>query len=135
MNSSFPFFFILKKKFKDLLITHKTKMYHLISILKIVLYLVNEFPIPSVFIMYGIYVNYDIIIDYFESLKTPKSYECSICLEQCVENNNKPLGVMIGCGHRFHLECIKHWINSKNNNSSKCPVCRRPLMTPNNSVF
>jgi hypothetical protein len=110
-------------------------MYHLISIFKIVLYLVNEFPIPSVFIMYGIYVNYDIIIDYFDSLKKPSSYECSICLEPCVENKNEPLGVLLGCGHIFHLECVKHWINSTNYNSSKCPVCRRPLMNPNNRLF
>jgi len=105
------------------------------SMFRVFLYIFNEFPIPSLFLMYGIYVNYDIIIDYLDSFKKPKYYECSICLEKCVESRIKPLGVMIGCGHRFHLECIKHWITSTNQNSSKCPVCRRPLMNQNNLLF
>lgn len=105
------------------------------STFRVFIYLLNEYPIPTLFIVYGIYINYDIIIDYLDSFKKPKSYECSICLELCTENKTKPIGVMIGCGHRFHLECIKHWITSTNNNSSKCPVCRQPLMNPNNNLF
>ena len=42
--------------------------------------------------------------------------ECSICLELI---NKKDRQTMV-CGHKFHKNCIKTWINIKN----ICPLCR-----------
>ena len=46
-------------------------------------------------------------------LNTKKTSECTICLE---EVKSFPLK----CGHVFHQECLKKWLNEK----KTCPNCR-----------
>ncbi len=44
---------------------------------------------------------------------------CSICMDEA----NNDLWVEIPCKHKYHLNCIRNWLNSNNN----CPVCRSNL--------
>ena len=43
--------------------------------------------------------------------------ECCICQEAVRDSTARRLA----CGHVFHLECIKSWLNEKNT----CPICRK----------
>ncbi|KAF5772207.1 putative transcription factor C2H2 family [Helianthus annuus] len=47
---------------------------------------------------------------------------CSICL--CEYEKNEKMG-RLECGHRFHAECIRRWLLSKN----VCPMCRSTALT------
>tara|TARA_A100001015_G_C14981321_1_gene709562 strand:- start:836 stop:1411 length:576 start_codon:yes stop_codon:yes gene_type:complete len=44
--------------------------------------------------------------------------ECSICLLP-IEGE----GIDTTCGHKFHLNCLNHWVNQCPNRS--CPICRQ----------
>eukprot|EP00043_Microstomoeca_roanoka_P013651 m.133919 g.133919 ORF g.133919 m.133919 type:complete len:246 (+) comp15811_c0_seq2:471-1208(+) len=46
--------------------------------------------------------------------------ECPICLEFCTR---MPLYRLKGCGHAFHLECLREWLNYQ----TTCPLCRTLL--------
>merc|ERR1719277_2434427 len=48
--------------------------------------------------------------------------ECSICLDELVAGEP---ALRIPCGHLFHEECVKDWLNKSN----ECPVCRFELPT------
>ena len=50
--------------------------------------------------------------------KHKETFECPICLEDMDYKNMK---VLIGCGHRFHKDCIQKWSLT----SKKCPCCRK----------
>nr|CAD1823438.1 unnamed protein product [Ananas comosus var. bracteatus] len=43
--------------------------------------------------------------------------KCSICQEEYEEEDE--MG-RLGCGHTFHVYCIKQWLSQKN----ACPVCK-----------
>jgi len=45
--------------------------------------------------------------------------ECVFCL---VDMKVGDLAVVLGCGHYFHLACLKSWIT----NDPTCPVCKQP---------
>ena len=48
--------------------------------------------------------------------------ECSICLNDITKYNKKTLE----CGHIFHYNCIKEWIDKSHNNIYyQCPLCRK----------
>lgn len=47
----------------------------------------------------------------------PLPEECSICMEQFIEND---LINILGCNHQFHAMCIQQWFAVKHN----CPNCR-----------
>ncbi|MFS8001112.1 putative transcription factor C2H2 family [Helianthus anomalus] len=47
---------------------------------------------------------------------------CSICL--CEYEKEEKMG-RLECGHRFHAECIRRWLLSKN----VCPMCRSTALT------
>ena len=47
--------------------------------------------------------------------------ECSICLEPYQERDKI---VQLTCNHIFHNDCIREWLQNKQNN---CPLCRLPL--------
>ncbi|XP_054717295.1 uncharacterized protein LOC129226690 [Uloborus diversus] len=49
--------------------------------------------------------------------------ECAIC---CEEFANENAAYKVDCGHCFHLECIREWLNKK----SDCPICRVHLLLP-----
>jgi hypothetical protein len=44
--------------------------------------------------------------------------DCSICLENTKENDTQLI-----CGHIFHNECLREWLNEH----TTCPVCRAIL--------
>jgi hypothetical protein len=56
--------------------------------------------------------------------------ECVICREQMASAKQLP------CGHLFHLQCLRAWLqqsscSSSNGSSSfSCPMCRQPLLLP-----
>lgn len=52
------------------------------------------------------------------SIPSPKFF-CCICNEGCNENPS----TIMGCGHEYHVECIKQW----NKINSECPLCRKVL--------
>ena len=47
--------------------------------------------------------------------------DCSICLEPYQENDKI---VQLTCNHIFHKNCIREWLQNKQNN---CPLCRLPV--------
>lgn len=47
---------------------------------------------------------------------------CCICL--CEFEKNEKMGTL-ECGHKFHADCIKRWLLSKN----VCPMCRSTAIT------
>ena len=49
--------------------------------------------------------------------------ECPICLENFILNE---VVSKLNCGHIYHIECIKNWLNTKKN----CPTCRTPCHDP-----
>jgi hypothetical protein len=65
--------------------------------------------------------------------------ECSICLENCIENYENPQSILFNCNHAFHKNCIKLMIKNTLGNELKCPMCRRhitdSLMEKNYKIF
>ena len=53
--------------------------------------------------------------------ETDSTEECSICLELYQENDRI---VQLTCNHIFHKDCIREWLQNKQNN---CPLCRLPV--------
>ncbi len=52
---------------------------------------------------------------------------CAICFSDY--ENGDVLRVM-GCGHKFHIECVDQWIlksAADSKNPPCCPTCRHPL--------
>ena len=41
--------------------------------------------------------------------------QCTICIDEVKKS------CTLSCGHTYHAECFKQWINS---NGCKCPICR-----------
>jgi hypothetical protein len=50
---------------------------------------------------------------------TYEKYECVICLEENTE------GLVLDCGHKFHVDCISNWFCSQD--KLFCPSCRIEL--------
>ena len=65
--------------------------------------------------------------------------ECSICLENCIENYENPQSILFNCNHAFHKNCIKLMIKNTLGAELKCPMCRRhitdSLMEKNYKIF
>ena len=65
--------------------------------------------------------------------------ECSICLENCIENYENPQSILFNCNHAFHKNCIKLMIKNTLGTELKCPMCRRhitdSLMEKNYKIF
>ena len=63
---------------------------------------------------------------YTDSIRSQGALEqdCSICLELLTNTSRR----LRGCGHMFHYECIKAWVDEGNKYSKKtCPNCRQPV--------
>ena len=58
-------------------------------------------------------------------------YKCTICLENFREGAS--FFVTTKCGHYFHFNCFKNWIQ-KNIISPKCPNCNKPILE-NENIF
>ena len=79
-----------------------------------------------------IYVEYQqdldkLQVDYNEKLqKAQETYneqmviECSICRTE-IDCNDKSEILALPCGHEFHTDCVKKWLEEK----GECPYCRR----------
>jgi hypothetical protein len=51
--------------------------------------------------------------------------ECVICRERMASAKQLP------CGHLFHLQCLRAWLQQSSSSSSfSCPMCRQPLLLP-----
>lgn len=50
-------------------------------------------------------------------IKTTDKYECAICYEEDTK------GLVLNCGHKFHIDCINKWFHDKLN----CPMCKKNL--------
>ena len=48
--------------------------------------------------------------------------ECTICLGKL--KAEQPVSSLTQCGHKFHHDCITHWLQMKNS----CPLDRKPLI-------
>ncbi len=60
--------------------------------------------------------------------------DCSICLEKICNNiSQENPEVILGCFHKFHLNCI-HINITKGVTPRKCPLCRKNI-NPNDILF
>jgi plasmid rolling circle replication initiator protein Rep len=66
-------------------------------------------------------------VDYNEKLqKAQETYneqiviECGICHAE-MDCNDKSEVLALHCGHEFHTDCVKQWLEEK----GECPYCRR----------
>ncbi|CAF3455971.1 unnamed protein product [Rotaria sp. Silwood1] len=50
--------------------------------------------------------------------------ECSICLSTM---DRKRKCSILPCNHIFHTECIHNWIDTDEETSFQCPICRNPI--------
>ena len=51
--------------------------------------------------------------------------ECSICLDKL--SSDQRTTIETTCYHRYHRFCLKKWIESNNDCSMSCPLCRCSL--------
>ncbi|CAH2058937.1 unnamed protein product [Thlaspi arvense] len=58
----------------------------------------------------------------FPLYQTDEQRKCAICLEEYKEKEE--LGELKGCGHDYHVSCIKKWLSMKNS----CPICKSPAL-------
>jgi len=74
----------------------------------------------------------------YNSIKRKKKLKnmssCSICLElmessptTAAENTTRTLSE---CGHKFHIDCINHWLI----NRTSCPLCRTLIGRPDDNL-
>ena len=61
----------------------------------------------------------DQIIKPIEYKSGPEPIQCTICVEKINDNNEV---AQLDCGHYFHSECLKTWLN-KQKKVMKCPNC------------
>lgn len=66
--------------------------------------------------------NYKIISKMLNECEIVNSMTCPICQEEMVE------GRRVICGHAFHMECIKRWVEQQ----QVCPICRQSLFKESN---
>lgn len=88
-------------------------------------------------IIHKLLLKYYYKIYYIFNTKLEK--ECSICLENCIENYENPKSILFNCNHAFHKNCIKLMIKNTLGTELKCPMCRRhitdSLMEKNYKIF
>lgn len=63
---------------------------------------------------------------------TNDCYNCTICMENFVDNSSKI--VTTKCNHSFHEKCFKNWA-FKNIINPKCPNCNYLILGPQDSNF
>ncbi|KAJ8624134.1 hypothetical protein MRB53_032664 [Persea americana] len=64
--------------------------------------------------------------DHDESSEMDQNSICVVCQAEYEENDN--IGIL-GCGHEYHVDCIKQWLLLKN----LCPMCKRPAFSRDNN--
>ena len=68
-----------------------------------------------------------------DDFKVPDDEKCAICIDDLENKDYLKLkceknGESFGCGHMFHKECVKKWLNT----ASVCPLCRAELPVDDN---
>jgi hypothetical protein len=58
-----------------------------------------------------------------QSICSLSSVVCPICLESLKEGCNQTIVSGATCGHKFHRDCLLHWLDQH----SECPSCRQTL--------
>ena len=53
--------------------------------------------------------------------------QCSICLEEYIENTYKRT---LDCNHHFHKKCIDKWLKKCEEENIHCPICRNQYNIP-----
>ena len=74
---------------------------------------------PIYFSAKDVYIYHNAIIKYN---KLSIQNRCCICYE--FFNNNDTENVIIGCGHKYHYDCLFTYIKNRNRNNAKCPLCK-----------
>jgi uncharacterized CHY-type Zn-finger protein len=61
-------------------------------------------------------------------IKKEEAEEADVC-PICHENlDNGQLTISLtNCGHIFHEDCIKAWMNTEYANSEECPMCKKTI--------
>ncbi len=59
--------------------------------------------------------------------KENTSEQCSICLEEYVENTYMRT---LECHHHFHKKCIDKWLKKCDDENIHCPICRNQYNIP-----
>jgi hypothetical protein len=55
----------------------------------------------------------------------PTDQLCTICSEDHFFSHSDGRTMKLNtCGHYFHFECIRDWLNGTSPNSNLCPECR-----------
>ena len=62
-------------------------------------------------------VDVDLPYTIYSNIEDRKDDKCAICLD-IFDSDSKVC--LLNCGHVFHKDCIKNWVNIKNT----CPTCR-----------
>lgn len=62
--------------------------------------------------------------DELEKMQHQHDAECSICLGEMTEISRCAI---LQCQHLFHLQCIHQWIDSDEESSLLCPLCRQAI--------
>ena len=69
-------------------------------------------------------INFDDVLNIIYSDTFPYEEKCSICLENFVFSDDKPIIETNECNHYFHETCIKQWLRIR----PSCPNCQTNLV-------
>jgi hypothetical protein len=65
----------------------------------------------------------------------PTGQRCTVCMENHDYNWGDGRTMKLGtCGHYFHYECIRDWLNGTSTNNNLCPECRQQFSEDRRSV-
>ncbi|KAF1917659.1 hypothetical protein BDU57DRAFT_172169 [Ampelomyces quisqualis] len=68
-------------------------------------------------------------------IEIPEEQNCTICAENFEWWNTRNACLKLrGCGHYFHEECLRQWINGVAANSNLCPECRAEICSDRRPV-
>ena len=70
-------------------------------------------------------------ITYSKNNTVNDNYNCTICMEDFVDNSSSVLTTK--CGHTFHYKCFKNW-TYKNIICPKCPNCNYLILGPESEI-
>ena len=74
-----------------------------------------------------------------EEIDPNNEERCPICFDDLKEIPDSKKHKLKKCGHTFHKECIKEWINKVNNYGrttvNGCPLCRRVINNNNRNII
>ncbi|CAF1105290.1 unnamed protein product, partial [Didymodactylos carnosus] len=78
------------------------------------------------------YYLYDIPeqVSFTVKTKPPKTgrdieQQCSICLMNLEQEQSEKIELI--CQHAFHRLCVRKWLQSGEQTSGQCPICRKPI--------